>query len=162
MITRRDFALTGLATAGLAAWQSSLSADAPSGDVPPTGHFAHDDAMAACARACSDCQRMCDMCATHCAHQLHAGHKEHLTTLATCRDCADFCSAAAEIVARGGPFAALICGSCAEACARCGAACEKFPDDAHMKACAVECRKCEKACKEMVAHVGHAGHEHAK
>jgi hypothetical protein len=164
MISRRNFALTGLATAGLAAWQGSHAAAAPGdqprgGDQPNSSHFAHDDAMAACARACSDCQRACDMCSTHCANQLLAGHKEHVTTLASCRDCADFCSTAAEIVARGGPFATLICGSCAEACAQCGAACEKFPDDAHMKACAVECRKCEKACRDMVAHAGHAHKE---
>ncbi|MGH7137334.1 MAG: four-helix bundle copper-binding protein [Pirellulales bacterium] len=38
-----------------------------------------------------------------------------------------------------------------------GEACEKFPDDPHMKKCAEECRECEKACREMVKHVGHSG-----
>ena len=42
-----------------------------------------------------------------------------------------------------------------KACAKCAAACEKFPDDAHMKKCAAECRKCEKACKDMLAHARH-------
>jgi hypothetical protein len=37
-----------------------------------------------------------------------------------------------------------------KACSRCGKACEKFPDDKHMKSCAEECRKCETACKAMV------------
>jgi len=115
-------------------------------------HNGHGEAMQACAKACSDCQRACDMCATHCANQLAGGHKEHVTTLATCRDCADFCAAAAQIVSRGGPFAGLICDSCAEACARCGKECAKFPDDKHMKMCADECRACEKACREMVKH----------
>jgi len=115
-------------------------------------HMEYSAVMQDCAKACSDCQRTCDMCATHCAHMLHEGKKEHLTTLATCRDCATVCSAAAQIVARGGPFAGLICESCVKACDKCGTACEAFPDDEHMKACAEECRKCEKACKAMIEH----------
>jgi len=113
-------------------------------------HMEHNVIMQDCAKACSDCQRACDLCATHCAHLLYDGKKEHLTTLATCRDCATICSAAAQIVARGGPFAGLICESCAKACGQCAAACEAFPDDEHMKSCAEECRKCEKACKAMI------------
>jgi hypothetical protein len=58
-------------------------------------------------------------------------------------------------VARRGPFSDAICHACAEACARCAKACEKFPNDPHMKRCAEECRKCEKACKEMLTHLGH-------
>ena len=80
------------------------------------------------------------------------GKKEHAKTLATCQDCATHCSAAASIVARKGPFSDLICKACAEACARCGKACEQFPDDKHMKMCAEECRKCEKECREMLKH----------
>jgi hypothetical protein len=107
-----------------------------------------------CAQACSDCQRECDSCSTHCAHQLLAGNKDHMKTLMTCQDCADFCVAAAQIVARGGPFAGLICGACADACGRCGKECEKFAKDEHMKRCTEECRKCEKACRDMVKHIG--------
>ena len=51
----------------------------------------------------------------------------------------------------------LICQACAEACARCGEACEAHPEDAHMKKCAEECRKCEKACREMLEHVKKGG-----
>lgn len=150
MISRRAFGLAGLSTVAAAVGDRSLFAQGAGG-----GHAEHDDASVACARACSDCQRECDACAAHCAHLLADGRKEHAATLATCQDCADFCAAAAQIVARGGPFAALICASCEEACARCGKACEKFPDDKHMKKCAEECRKCEKACREMVKHAGH-------
>ena len=32
----------------------------------------------------------------------------------------------------------------------CGAECEKFKDDEHMKRCAEECKKCAKACREML------------
>ena len=84
---------------------------------------------------------------------MHAGKHEHMTTLATCQDCADVCSAASHVVARGGPFAALICNACADACARCAKECEAFKDDDHMQQCAKECRKCEKACREMIAKV---------
>ena len=44
----------------------------------------------------------------------------------------------------------------AEACGRCGEACQAHPEDAHMKECAEECRKCEKACREMLKQMGHA------
>lgn len=118
-------------------------------------HAEHSAANQACAKACSDCQRECDTCATHCAHQLHAGKKDHIASLMACQDCADFCVAAAQIVARGGPFVSLICHSCADACMKCGKECDKFPSDAHMKRCAEECRKCEKACREMLKHAGH-------
>ena len=116
----------------------------------------HMEMMQACAKACSDCARECDHCTTHCAKMLADGKKDHLMTLRTCQDCANFCTAAAQIVARGGPFVDLICHGCAEACDRCAKACEKFPDDEHMKKCAAECKKCEKACKDMLSHSGAA------
>jgi hypothetical protein len=109
--------------------------------------------MQSCAKACSDCQRACDACATHCTHMLLEGKKEHLTTLMTCQDCATVCSAAAQIVARGGPFSNTICAACAEACSLCAKECEKFPSDLHMKTCAEECRKCETACRAMAKHM---------
>lgn len=151
MIGRREFGLTGLSALALGALGGNLLAD----DRAPH-HAEHDSVLQACAKACSDCQRACNSCSTHCAHQVHAGHKEHITTLATCQDCADFCSAASQIVARGGPYSSLICQSCAEACAACAKACEKFPNDKHMADCAAECRKCEKACRDMVGHRPHA------
>jgi hypothetical protein len=124
--------------------------------APETKAAAHSDhhamGMMACAQACSNCQRACDGCATHCAHELQAGHKEHMATLMSCQDCATFCAAASQIVSRNGPFSALVCTGCADACANCAKECEKFADDAHMKACAAECRKCEKACREMLSH----------
>ena len=112
----------------------------------------HDHAAAydTCDKACGDCQRECDSCATHCAKLIADGKKEHLKTLQTCQDCATHCSAAACIVPCMGPFSDTICTAWAEACARCG----KFPDDAHMKKCADECKKCEKACRDMLKHIG--------
>jgi len=118
-----------------------------------TVHLEHNEMMQACAKDCSDCQRACDACATHCTHKLLEGKKEHLATLTDCQDCATVCAAAAQIVARGGPFSNIICTACVDACSRCGKACEQFPDDKHMKACAEECRKCETACKAMVKHI---------
>jgi hypothetical protein len=112
----------------------------------------HHASNEACAKACNDCQRACDMCTTHCATLIAEGKKEHLTTLKECQDCATCCTAAAQIVSRGGPHSVLMCECCAKSCDQCAKACEKFPDDKHMKACAEECRKCETACKAMVKH----------
>ena len=137
--------LVALAVFGLMAFAQPAQTQAKKGS-----QMKNNAIMQECAKACSDCQRACDLCATHCAQMLSKGKQEHLTTLATCRDCATICSAAAQIVARGGPFAGLICESCAKACGQCATACEAFPDDEHMKACAEECRKCEKACKAML------------
>lgn len=148
MINRRAFGVASLSAVALAAAQGVVFSQDKGGDHK--SHAEHDDMLQACAKACSDCQRTCDMCSTHCAHMLANGEKDHATTLATCLDCADICAAAAQIAARGGPFAALICESCAEACASCAKECEKFPNDKHMAMCAEECRKCEKACRAMV------------
>lgn len=160
MIGRREFGIAGASALALAALERSAFAQSKKDEDAKRDehHVDHhgDDMFAACAKACSDCQRACDSCATHCAHMLHEGSDKHLTTLATCQDCADVCAAASQIVARKGPFAALVCKACVDACARCAKECEKFPDDAHMKMCAEECRKCEKACKEMLSHVEHA------
>ncbi len=108
-----------------------------------------------CAKACNDCQRICDGCAHHCTHLVASGKKEHVKTLRSCQDCATVCAAAAQIVARGGPFSDAICKACAEACKRCGDACNAATDDTMMKKCAEECQRCEKACQEMVQHAGH-------
>jgi hypothetical protein len=150
MIGRREFAITGLSAVALAAMQGSIRAQQKS----PEAAHQHDEIFDTCAKACSDCQRECDSCATHCGHLLANGKKEHLSTLMTCRDCAIVCAAAAQIVAGGGPFSAIICEACATACSECAKACEKFPDDKHMKECAEECRKCEKACRAMLKHSG--------
>jgi hypothetical protein len=114
----------------------------------------HDHYMK-CAKACDDCGRVCDACAGHCAIMLADGKKDHFTTLQTCADCATACKAASCIVARQGPFSDLICTACADACKRCGDACDKFKSDQMMKECADECRKCEKECRQMLKHRPH-------
>ena len=114
----------------------------------------HHGMMMSCAKACSDCQRACDACGNHCSVLLAGGKKEHHASLMTCQDCASICAAGSQVVARSGPFSAMICKACTEACAKCGTECEKFPDDKHMKMCAEECRKCEKECAAMVKHMG--------
>ena len=81
----------------------------------PAKDNSHHAAYEECAKACNDCQRLCDMCASHCGKLVAEGKKEHLTTMRTCQDCATHCSAAACIVARMGPFSDLICTACADA-----------------------------------------------
>jgi len=155
MTGRRTFGLATSLVVAVASLAALHSVPATGQDKKPESgsRDEHHEAYERCAKACNDCQRVCDTCATHCARQVADGKKEHDKTLQTCNDCADFCAAAARIVARGGPFADLICQSCAEACARCGKACEQFPDDKMMKACAKECRRCEKECQGMLKHV---------
>ena len=66
-----------------------------------------DPKMQECAKACSDCQRVCDLCATHCANLLADGKKEHLSCLMHCRDCATCCAACSQVCASGGPLSAV-------------------------------------------------------
>ena len=157
MMGRREFGLAGISAAALVAVEATGLAQAKKkkkADAKDEGHHGMGDP---CAAACGACQRSCDSCATHCADLLAAGEKVHLETLRTCQDCATICASAAQIVARSGPFADLICTGCAEACSRCAKACEQHPADEHMKACAEECRRCEKECREMLKHVGGPG-----
>jgi hypothetical protein len=155
MIGRREFSTAGLSAAAWVALQASgVADDAKKPAEKHSHHDAHNTAFLECSKACSDCQRECDACAVHCTQELAAGNKDHMATQATCLDCANFCAAAAQISARGGTFADLICESCAEACSRCAAACEKLPDDERMKECARQCRHCEAACRKMLAAIG--------
>jgi hypothetical protein len=134
----------------------AFAGDKPEKGQDPASHapMHGDDPIGACAKACSDCQRACDSCTTHCVSKMMEGAEEHKKTYHTCIDCADFCSTAAQIVARRGVFSDLICQSCADACARCAKACDAHKDDKMMQMCAEECRKCEKACREMVKVMG--------
>jgi hypothetical protein len=148
MIRRREFASAALTAAGLAAMEATGLAFERK---PETGS-APESLFDKCAKACSDCERLCEACATYCAKLLAKGDEHHLQTLASCRDCASLCSTASQIVARDGLFADLVCRACEEACARCAAHCEQHAQgDAMMTRCAEECRKCETACREMLA-----------
>jgi hypothetical protein len=152
MVGRREFGVLGLSAAAALALKSAVAAQKDAAKDDAHGQHA---AFMKCANACNDCQRECDTCSNHCAQMLAEGKKDHLRSLKTCQDCADFCAAAAQMVARHGPFSALICEACEKACDKCAAECEKFKSDEHMARCAEECRKCQKACKEMFGHIGH-------
>lgn len=141
--------LAGSTFAAIAAQSPQAKIPVPqvpqSGDVDPKMPF-----FLVCAKACDDCERMCELCSAHCAKSLADGNKDHLHTLRLCQDCAAICQAASRSAAKDGPLSDIICTSCAEACKRCGDACEKHAGDPIMKKCADECRNCEKACREMV------------
>jgi hypothetical protein len=153
----RRIALGGLGAAVLAlvglGWTATRGADKE--PAPPHAHGEFDK----CARACAECMVQCESCFAHCARLVAEGKKEHALTVQTCNDCGDFCALAARVSGRRGPTAVTTCEACAKVCDTCGAACEKFPDDDHMKACAKACRDCAKACREMVEHASHRAPE---
>ena len=139
MTQRRHFiSAAGLGFAGTFA-STSLAAK-------PTDHMS---VMLDCAKACDDCARECDSCHTHCADLLGKGKADHLATMKSCVDCASVCRAAGALAARGSSYANMICKTCAEVCDQCAAACEKHPDDEHMKRCAKTCRSCAEQCRTM-------------
>jgi len=150
MIGRIKATVLGVAALALLAGWPALASRA----ADDKGHDAHAAHFNQCAKACADCMRECESCAHHCAHLVAGGKKEHLRTLGTCADCGDVCAAAAKVTSRHGPAAAPTCESCAKVCDLCAAACEKFPEDEHMKRCAKACKDCAKACREMIHMVG--------
>ncbi len=148
MNRREVLTVLGATAAGLTALATGKEARADEGHA---GHEQFDK----CAKACSDCQVSCDSCFHHCATLVAKGDKEHDKTMHTCVDCAECCKLAASLTARHSPFAKDACECCAKCCDGCAAACEKFPDDKHMAACAKSCRDCAKACREMIKHLAH-------
>lgn len=162
MNARRAFGLVALLAAAVLAggnWDGAVAEDAKARADVKSGHDAHAAHYDACAKACYECSRICEMCAHHCATMVAQGKKEHMLTLGTCTDCSGYCILAGKIVGHRGPMTAKVCEDCAKACDICGAACEKFPDDPHMKECAKACRDCAKACREMLKHVDHKDHK---
>jgi hypothetical protein len=156
----RRIVMVAVATALLAlAYPAAQAADTAKEKAPDKGHHEHGP-FDKCARACADCSLQCDSCFKHCLSLVADGKKDHLQSMQLCNDCGTVCAAAQKIVSRGGPLSATICDACAKSCDTCGAACEKFPDDTHMTACAKACRDCAKACREMIKHAGH--HEHGE
>src|SRR4051794_40909868 len=156
MIRTTLWAAVGLAAVTLIVWNGA-AAKGPQEDQKP-GAAASAEKMSPfkeCAKACDDCARSCDECGAHCARMLAEGKKDHIESLRQVQDCATVCSAASCILSRGGPDADLICVACADACKRCGDACEKHAaHDPIMKANTEECRRCEKACRTMLQNSG--------
>ena len=114
-------------------------------------HHAHGgDHFDRCAQACAASANECGSCYKHCAALVAGGSKDHVKMMRLCNDCQLICSTAAALSSRRGPLSVLVCQACAEACNTCAVACEKFPGDKHMTACAKHCRKCAKACRAMI------------
>jgi len=148
MIRRREFASAGLTAAVLAAMEAVGLARERKTEPGASAELMFDQ----CARACADCQRLCDACATWCAKSLAKGSEHHFETLASCRDCATICASASQVVARQGMMSDLVCRACEDACSRCAGHCERHgKDEPRIARCAEECRKCETACREMLA-----------
>jgi len=124
---------------GAAAFPVANSEDNP--------HAAH---MLKCAAMCADCQVQCDACFHHCASLVTEGKKEHAISMNCCVDCADCCNLCATLCARQSAMSAHALECCVKCCEQCAAACEKFPEDKQMAACAKSCRNCAKECAAMV------------
>lgn len=113
----------------------------------------HVKAFADCAKACTDCSNSCAVCYHHCVELVSAGEKAHAKTLVLCDDCSEICSTAGKLTSRHSPFTAAICETCAKSCDECRAACEKYPDDKHMRGCAQACKECAASCRAMIEHL---------
>ena len=103
-----------------------------------------------CSEACSTCARSCNSCVTHCISEVKSGNANHAESLKVCQDCATICSAASEIMARGGPLSDAICKACIASCDECIAVCKKFPNDQHMQSCMKDAQNCKASCEAML------------
>jgi hypothetical protein len=123
-------------------------------DKPAVPHVHRSPEMAKCITACVECINQCGSCFVHCTNLVASGKKEHVPTLKSCIDCGDLCAIAAKIMVRDGALVGPACEGCIKGCDACAAACEKYPTDDHMKACAKACRDCSRACHEMLKSMG--------
>jgi hypothetical protein len=157
MERREAIGMLGVGAIGAAAFHSAVQAQEREATAKRTGgqeqHGEHSAHFDECAKACTECQVVCQSCFSHCGTLVSKGETQHQSTMRYCVDCGDICAIAANISARRGPLAATICEACAQACEQCAKVCERFSNDEHMKRCAEECRQCAKACREMVQHV---------
>jgi len=64
-------------------------------------------------------------------------------------DCAEICETSANFMLRTSELHTRTCGTCAEVCERCAQNCDRFGDDAQMKACTDMCRRCAESCRRM-------------
>ena len=127
----------------LALFVASVPAFAAAEDGP---HAAH---LLKCAAVCAECQVTCDACLHHCASFVGDGKKEHAKCMHHGVDCAECCKLCATLCARQSDFSVAAAECCAKCSDECAAACEKFPDDKQMTACAKSCRNCAKECRDM-------------
>jgi hypothetical protein len=103
--------------------------------------------MRECIDRCEECAGVCLETITYCLQQggMHA-EPEHIRLMMTC---AEICRTSAYFMHAGSEFHARLCGVCAEVCKACEEDCERFGDDAMMRACADACRRCAESCREM-------------
>lgn len=108
--------------------------------------------MKKCALVCSTCQIECDSCFAHCLQLVADGKTEHKATAQTLWTVLNVAkhvqrSAVATVHLRN------TCSRVVQSAARIFAtACEKFPKDEQMMACAKSCRDCAKTCLDMSKH----------
>ncbi len=127
MIGRREFGVVGLSALAYAALEGTGFAQERKSNAAEPHHTEHDEMYQKVRESLFGLPTGLRHVRHAFAHLMHSGQKEHLTTLMTCQDCANFCAAASQIVARGGPFADLICKSCAEPAPVAARSAKSFP-----------------------------------
>lgn len=96
-----------------------------------------------CIDACLHCAAACNHCAASCTKE------PHVDKMAVCirldMQCAAICSAVADLLSLGSPYAKELSRICAEVCKDCAEECARH-DMEHCRICAEACRRCETAC----------------
>jgi hypothetical protein len=105
--------------------------------------------MLQCIKNCEECHSICLITAMHCLGMggEHA-ERDHIRLML---DCAQICQASADFMLRGSSLHERTCAVCAHVCSLCADDCERFPEDAQMKACVEACRVCADSCRRMAS-----------
>jgi hypothetical protein len=106
-----------------------------------------DEAMRECIANCSDCHDICTATAAYCLEK--GGDLAAPALVRVLLDCAQACDISRDFMLRGSPLYPGYCRGCAHACGSCASACERFPDDEVLRACAGICRRCMESCRAM-------------
>jgi hypothetical protein len=100
-----------------------------------------------CIRECIECYSICLQTTIHCL-EMGGPHAEpaHIRLMT---DCAEICQTSANFMLRDSELHVRTCAVCAEICERCADDCERFGNEARMRACADTCRRCAESCRQM-------------
>ena len=110
------------------------------------------ETLAACLRACAECEIACRSCADACLGEPEIDPLRRCIRLNL--DCAALCAATIDIASRtyavDAAFLTAELELCARICEMCATECEKHQHHEHCKVCAGACRGCADACRAAI------------
>lgn len=111
------------------------------------GNSVTNHELESCIRSCLQAESTCQQALAYCMEAgAHPGSAQLMRLLL---DCAELSRLNADLLLRASDLQQRQCIVCAEACERCAAACDDYPEDPVLKMAAQVCRRCAESCYRM-------------